>query len=398
MATATSVDVNDSENRVEIHELTIHDDELVEFLCGFDEDRQGEAVERALKVGAATLRLAETSKDLEYVKREFGSMQEALESEIDEVQSDIEETFGDEGRVSRILERHFGDEGTLRKHIDDAFGEDGIFSDRLDEELGEDGERIQAALDPDVKGTPTYRLRRSLKEEFEAIKELLSEEEGRQQERRVSPGKGDDFEDVVEELLDGLCYGSAHTYRYTGEEAGELDRKAGDFVVDLGDTGQRIVIEAKSEGGYTEPRIREQMEAAMENRNADFGMFVSECEAYVPNKVGYLKEYDRQYLAVSLSQDEDDEIDPRLFQIGFNWATMRAAQVALDAGGDVDAEVIGSKVEEVSDSLDRFQTVKKKCTNIRKNADDIGEELNDIADEVNAHLNDVRAELSKAEG
>lgn len=399
MATTMSIDVDGSENRVRIHELTIHDDELVDFLEGFDEDRREDAVVRALKVGAATLQLAETSKDLEYVKRAFESMQEELEDEIDDVQNNISETFGGDGTVSRILEGHFGDDGTLRKHIEDAFGEGGVFSERLDEELGEDGERIRAALDPDVEGTPTYRLQQTLKDEIQGIRDLLSEEEGREEVRQQTTLKGDEFEDVVEELLDDLCYGTPHNYEYTGEEEGELtDSKSGDFVVTLGDTGQRIVIEGKSERNYTEPTIRKEMEAAIENRNADYGIFVSECEAYVPDKVGYLKEFDRRYLAVCVSQDEEDDVDSRLFHIGYNWAKMRAAQVALDAGGEVDPEAIGSKVEEVEDSLDQFQTVKRKCTNIRSNANEIDELLNGIADEVNGHLNEVRAELSKADG
>lgn len=398
MATTMSIDVDSTQNRVEIHELTIHDDELVAFLAGFDEDRREEAVVRALTVGAATLRLSETTKDVEHVKSAFDAMRDDLEDEIDDVQADIEETFGEEGRVSRILKKHFGDDGTLRKHIEDAFGEDGVFSERLDEELGEDGERIQDALDPNVEGTPTYRLQQTLKDEIRGIRDLLTEEEAKEAVRGRTTLKGDDFEDVVAELLDDLCRHTPHNYEYTGETEGEItDSKSGDFVVDLGDTGQRIVVEAKSEGGYTEPRIREQMEAAIENRNADYGMFVSECEDYVPDKVGYLTEFDRRYLAVALSQDEDDDVDPRLFRIGYNWAKMRAAQTALDAGGEVDPEVVGSKVEEVRDSLDRFRAVKKKCTNIRKNADAIDEALNDVADEVNGHLNDVRAELSEAE-
>ncbi|WP_218780611.1 hypothetical protein [Halorarum halophilum] len=76
---------------------------------------------------------------------------------------------------------------------------------------------------------------------------------------------------------------------------------------------------------------------------------------------------------------------------------MRAAQAAVDTGSQVDPEVVQSKVEEVSDSIERFQSVKKKCSNIRKSATGIEADLDEIADTVNGHLNDVRAELSKAD-
>ena len=56
------------------------------------------------------------------------------------------------------------------------------------------------------------------------------------------------------------------------------------------------------------------------NRDDDYGISVSECEAYVHDEVWDLKGFDRRYLAVALSRDEEDEDDPRLFRIGFNWA------------------------------------------------------------------------------
>lgn len=398
MATTATVDVDLGENQIQIHELTIRDDVLVEFLDEFDDGRREDAVIRALKVGAATLQLAETSKDLEYVKREFESMQESFEGEIDDVQTELQEKFGDDGRVSHILESHFGDDGTLRSHIEDAFGEDGIFSERLDEELGEDGERIQRALDPDREGTPTYRLKQALRDEINELRDKLTEEEAEAEVRQRTTLKGEDFEENVRELLDDLVYQTPHSYEYTGETEGELTgRDVGDFVITLGDTDQRIVVEAKSEQDYTVPTIKEEMEAAIENRAADYGIFVSECASYLPKKVGFLDEFDREFLAVSVSQNEDDEVDPRLFRIGYNWAKMRAAQAAVDAGNEVDPVVVHSKVEEITATIERFQNVKKKCTNIKSSANGIESDLDEIADDVNQHLNDVRAELSKAD-
>ncbi|WP_218780610.1 hypothetical protein [Halorarum halophilum] len=257
MATTLSVEVDSTENEVQIQELSIHDDGLVSFLDDIDDDQKEDAVIRALKVGAATLQLAETSKDLEFVKREFHSMQEVIEGEIDDVQDDLQEKFGDDGKLARILDGHLGDDGTLREHIDDAFGEDGIFSERLDEELGEDGERIQQALDPDTEGTPTYRLKQTLKNEIQDIEEKLTKEEAQAEVRQRTTLKGDDFEDTVEGLLDELVYHTSHSYEYTGDSEGELTgRDVGDFVLTLGDTGQRIVVEAKSEKEYSVPSIK----------------------------------------------------------------------------------------------------------------------------------------------
>ncbi|MFW5928267.1 MAG: hypothetical protein ACOCSL_03605 [Thermoplasmatota archaeon] len=57
---------------------------------------------------------------------------------------------------------------------------------------------------------------------------------------------------------------------------------------------------------------------ALENRDAEYGIFVTECESYVPNKVGYFQEYNQEILSVALSADEDDEIDEGFIHIAWN--------------------------------------------------------------------------------
>lgn len=398
MATAKTVDIDPDANKVQIRELSVTDDELVGYLSEFEDEQQREAIEQALKVGAATLNLAETSKDLEYVKHEFDRMHQSMTDEIDDVQEEMDAKLGEEGRLSRLLDSHFGDDGTLRDHLNDAFGDDGIFTERLDEELGENGERIQDALDPDKEGTPTYRLQKRIEKEIDSIRQRLDEEAGEEEIRQRTTLKGEDFERDLEAIIEDLVSQTPHTYEFTGETEGELTgRDVGDFVIDLGDTGQRIVVEAKSDKSYNKPDIKEEMEDAIENRMADYGIFVTECESYIPNEVGYLQEFDQQYVSVALCEDEDDEIDPRLFRIGYNWAKMRAAQAAVDANASLDPETIQTKVEEVDATVDRFREIKKKCTNIKKGARGIEDELDEIQDDVVDQLNAIRAELSKSE-
>lgn len=398
MATTRGLEVDTSQNSVHVQDITIHNQEVVEYLDDFDPDEQEDALIRALRVGVATLDLSETTKDVEFVKSEFESIHDAINEEIGTVQEEVQEKFSDDGEVAKILDRHFGEEGTLRTQIEQAFSDDGVFQERLDEELGEDGERIQKALNPSKEGTPTYQLKQDIKEEFEFLKQKLDKEEGAEDLRERTTLSGKDFEEDVKSLLDDLLYRTPHTYEYTGDTEGELSgREVGDFVVTLGDTGQRIVIEAKSDQSYSQPDIKEEMEDAIENRDADYGIFLSECESYVPKKVGYLKEFDNEILSVAVSQDPDDEIDPRLFRIGFNWARMRAVQSSLESSGTPDADVIHSQIQEVRDTVDRFGTVKKKCTSIRQNANEIDELLDEFDDEIKRHLDQITSEMSKAE-
>jgi len=395
MTTAGSIEVDSDTNEVTIHEVTICDAELASYLADHGPDERREIVDRAFRVGLMTLQLADTSKDLEYVKREFETMQTALENELTDVREDLDNRFGNEGDLPELLDDYFGEDGELREALTDAFGEDGELTDRLDEQLGEDGERLQAALDPDADGTPTNRLKSQLIERIDRLRDKLAEEAGAQEERQLSPRKGEDFEDTVAELLDDTVYRTNDTVRHTGTEEGDTGEKVGDHVLILGETGQRIVIESKSEAGYSESKIRDQLDRALGNRSADVAIFVSECESYLPNKLGYFQEFDKQRLSVCLSEDDEDDLDRGFLQVGLNWARMRAIEKHVDTGTRPDPETVQAQVENVRQRVKQVSEVKKKCSTIKDTAEQIKSELDELRDDVTDDLNQITAELSK---
>jgi hypothetical protein len=403
MATEETSPINIQNDRITINEFEITDSTVVEYFQQFDsESERGDAFERILKVGVMTMNLAETSQQEEFVERKFTEMQRELQEEINRIEDEVEEKFGDDGDVPQIFENHLGDDGHLNQHIEEAFGEDGPFKERLDEELGENGERIQQALDPDREGTPTYRLKQSLQSQIDRLRDKIEEqetaEEVEEEMRAKTTLKGEDFEDTVENILSDLVYGTSNELEYTGDTVGEIgDRKVGDFVVTLDKTGQRIVVEAKSDSGYSQRDIKEELTDAVENRDADYGIIVFECESYIPNKVGYFHEFDSERLSVALSEDEDDDVEPGFLRIGFNWAATRAVQGYADAGTAFDPEVVQEGVGEVKDSIDRFSTIRKKTTSIRGTANEIDEELEEIEGEVKSELADIRTEIQTAE-
>ena len=389
-------------DRAHVRDVEITDSTVVEYLRQFDDDERGDAFVRALRVGVTTMDLAETSQQEEYVERKFAEMQRDFQGEISRIEDEVEEKFGDDGHVPRIFEDHLGQDGHLKQHIEDAFSEDGPFTERLDEELGEDGERIQKALDPDTEGTPTYRLKRTLQDQIQDLRDKIeaqaAAEETEEEIRQRTTLKGDDFEDTVENILSNLVYNTSNEVEYTGDTIGEISgRKVGDFVITLNDTGQRIVVEAKSDRGYSQRDIKDELADAVENRDADYGIIVFECESYIPNKVGYFHEFDSERLSIALKETEDDDVEPGFLRIAYNWARTRTVQGYVDSGTAFDPEAIQNAVSEVSDSVDRFSTIRKKTTSIRKTANEIDEELEEIEGEVKSELADIRTEIQTAE-
>lgn len=142
MATARDVQVDPDTNEVSV-QLTVHDEDLADYISKFDPSEQAEVVEQAFRVGAMTLQLSETTKDVEHVRREFESMQTDFEEEIEDVREELNDKFGDDGELADSLNEHLGDEGTLQERIEEAFGEDGELTERLESVLGEDGSKIQ---------------------------------------------------------------------------------------------------------------------------------------------------------------------------------------------------------------------------------------------------------------
>jgi chaperonin cofactor prefoldin len=397
MATTQDVDIDIDSDTVVVQNISVHDPDVVEYLESRDPDEQIALVERAFEIGLKTLQISETSRDLEHVKHEFDKMEDSLEAELDDVREELEERFGDDGEVASLLESHLGSDGKISAHLEEAFGEDGKLVERLDKELGEDGERIQDALNPDAEGTPTHQLKVEIKEEIRSIRDKITEEEARADERQDSWKGGEEFEETVGTLLDDLTYNTQDVVEHTGDEEGEIPgRDVGDYVLELGETGQRIVIEAKSEKSYTQPKIQDEMSDALENRNADYAIFVTECEAFVPDKVGYFQEYDRRILSVALSEEPDDNIEPGFLRIASNWAKFRLAQERMNTGDDLEPEEIHNRVEEVRNSIDRFQTLKSKCSDIESSAQEVKRLLDEIRDEISDDLNGITSELSKA--
>jgi hypothetical protein len=404
MSSQMNAVVDVSDGTVSINEFEISDSAVVKHFEEIDEDERVEELGRVLELGVQTVDLAATSGREEFVERKFEEMQSEFETEIERIENEVEEKFGTDGEVPEVFEEHLGNDGTLRQQLDDAFGEGGVFVERLDEELGEDGERISDALDPDTDGTPTNRLRSSLSDEIQSIREKIeevtTEQETREEMRGQTRFKGDDFEETTEELLSDLVYGTSHTFEYTGEKTGQItDSLVGDFVLTIGETGQRIVVEAKSQTGYSQRDIKEELDDAIENRDADYGIIVFECEEYVPNKIGYFQEFGTDKLAVALSEDEEEnEVEPRFLRIAFNWAATRAVQqYASDDGEGIDTDVLQNGLNEVESQIDQFSTIRSKTTSIKKTAGEIDNKLEEIETEVGERLTTIRTEITSEE-
>lgn len=398
MSTVGSISIDEADSNVTIESLSIDDPELVDFLKDHEPGQRPETVTEALTIGMKTMRLMDTSQDVQFVEQRLGDLEEELTSEVEEFQEELEAKVGDDGELQSALAEHVGEDGTLQERIEAAFSEDGPFVERLNDELGENGERIQSALDPDTEGTPLNRLEQRIKREIDSVRDQIVENEAKQEVRARTYLKGGDFEDSVQDVLGEIVRQTSNNVEFTGDTKGEMDRDVGDFVVDLAETGQRIVVEAKTEY-YPTQDIRDEMEDAIRNRDAAYGVFVTDSMENLPaTKTGWFHEFPNQNtVVVAMSETDDEEIEPGYLRIAFNWARMRAIQAHADLGSSFDPEELQSQISELEEDLSRFKSIRGQCTEIKKSRESIEETLDSIETDIKGRIGSIEAELIKAD-
>ncbi len=363
--------------------------ESSDHLSDIEPTDRGEAITHALRIGASALDIVETTKEMEVVERRFGELERAFNEELDELRDELDERFGNEGEVSRLLENHLGEDGQLDRQLEDVFGTDGEFETRIDEQLGEGGEKIQQALNPNEPGTPTHQL----KEEIREVKEKITQEAAQQEVREQTRLKGFDFEDQVKKLLEEVVHQTPNRLQNTSEDTGDVPNSTkGDFVLTLAGTGQRIVVEAKN--GEFNGTIDSEIEEAIENRDADYGVFVASSLAYLPRtKVGWFSEIDQNYVVVALSDTPDDEIEPRFLTFAYHWARTRTLLSAVEMGSAVDPEAMKTELDGLKQSIESFGKIRTQCTQLEQSTKNIRSLLRETEDEITSRITRIESEL-----
>lgn len=320
-------------------------------------------VENSLRVGVLALRSSTTTQQVDFVEKKF---------------SELRHQFDDQ------LKLLFGDEGDLKKYIEDHFGEDG---------------KLLKAFDPATEGTPMNILKRKMDTEFEKLRQDLAVAEKEDELVDKTTLKGGKFEEELDPMLRDIAKPFGDMVQYTGEEIGELDRcKKGDFVVTVNDK-HNIAIEAKDQY-LSQPKIKEEMETAIENRDAEYGILVAKSINNIPDEVGWFNEYGNR-LVVALTEGEESEgeesdLQNEMLQIAYKWARMKTLEGEAVEQDELDVTALKEELTGISDEIYRFRNIRSKLTNIEDASSDIRDELKEIQSGVKTSLDSLNTELDTA--
>lgn len=358
MSKAQSVEMDLDEDTLRVLTYRTSNPDIVGYFNDIPAGERAASFEQVLRTGVIALRAIETGNQVDFVEKRFNSLQQQFDEQLDDL-------LGDNGEVPELIEQHFGDDGRL---IDEVF-------------------------DPGNPDSPIHTLEKNLRREIEQLRTDLQVADKEEELKQQMPQKGFEFEEFLFDELGGILDVTGDNLMKTGTETGYSgDSKKGDFVLEVADSGKRIAIEAKH-SNQSEQQIVDYMGEVIENRDADYGIFIAREVSQVPRKIGWFEEVDDDVLVVALSDGEDAPFADELLKVAYRWARVRLRSSTADGGQDVDIATIQSELTDAERTLSQFSQLKKQCTSIENSAADLWEDVDALQDEVSDHFDSVLTSL-----
>ena len=315
--------------RVKIEGYETDDPEVVayfEFLKSQAKNLE-EELDKAVKLGTLVTKAGNVGLSTDYVDKQVEKMKE-------QVLVSLQEQFGNDGAVVKFLEEHFGVDGKIAKEL----------------------------LSPTTQGSPINILVNAIMEEFEKIKTHLNIQEIKQK----GTAKGGDFEEYCKPILEEIASNHGEDVVHTGKTPGPIGL-VGDFVYTITNPELKIVLEMKTETGtITLPDIKKELAGGMENRSAQYGIFVSKHREVIPLKVGIFNEYEDNKLVIALGSELQDEIiHQSILKIAIGYARARLRQQSGQKVS-VDTSKIRTKIQNITAKYNDLSQILASCSGIEK--------------------------------
>lgn len=344
---------------VVIKDVQVQDENLFLLLKEVDEDRRIDRLVSAIRIGVIGLKRMAVGEELDYVEKGFNLMVTKFDKMFDP-----EVKTSHLGKLSSLLEKYFDRGGT-----------------------------VENLFNPTVDGSPLGKLRKGLQDEFTELRDIIKGKEAKKEVIEITPLKGYEFEDACEERLSELVSKNMgdELERKTNEFGEITGSFAGDFLITLRDMpDKKIVLETKDWDTVTQPQIVRDLEDAMTNRGAKYGIFVIKHKEALPKKIGWFNEFRGNMLVCALGSRETDTSFPEVLNVAYQWAKLRVIKgITIKEEA---LETIAEGIGEIETRLDTFSQIKRQCTNVDKAT----EEIRDLSDDLRNGVEEQIIKIQKA--
>jgi hypothetical protein len=369
----------------------------------------------AIEIGARVLAREQAEVNADFVRTEFEKVSREVEDAFTEKAKTVAEFLGrrvddvfapDTGRLAKELERLFGAESAvavqhqlrtvmaeqsaeMRADLLKQFSSADAHNPLADFKAGTMAAMRRAAEQQDANLKALNEQVTGLREELVKLQAEREKQLGVAAEQARSTAKGRPYEEAVFEAVDAIARARGDDCDAVGDLPGTGGRK-GDVIVGVdgcaGPPRARIVFEAKNAYVPKNKAVAE-LDAAMEQRDADYAVWVVPDQELLPGRGAQLREVNGNKLFVV--HDPDDPAGPAL-EVAY--ALARARTVMARAEGDgLDAGALRNELERALAAMDDVRRIKSQLTAATGGIDAARKILDEMADRVRGHLAQIDA-------
>jgi len=393
-------------------------DAAVVRVIGEAED-QIAALHRILVLGAHVNQVTtETASQLDLsntVEQLTSSVEETVDRAVEGIAATAKGLLdGQEGQLPRAL-------AEFRSQFEAMLGENfnpdskksiiSKFESVMKTAADEQTKRLHLALDPHAPDSQVGRLRgeliKTVKDEtaelakrVAEVREVITSAAAASEATKAmfdkTALKGFSFEDVLHKLINRQAVHYGDVVAQVGKEYGALGTQQGDEVVTINPDDTRgvsanVVWEAKTRRLGLR-KILDELETAMENRDASVGIAVFGNVDTAPIPVPFAQYGERAVLVI----DKDDP-DESAVRLGYMWARWVARRRLGENNASIDIDKIETLISDTIRALEYASQVRKGHTMAKKGIEEAGGHLDTMTREIKSTMDELRSEIESTE-
>jgi hypothetical protein len=353
---------------VQIQTFNVHQPALAQALAPMNERERSDRLTNVINLGQLIFEMSKDSKEVIQVQSLIGQLATETRKVHDDGQTQLQ--------------------GILSKHAD-ADDTEGLAYVVKNETI----DALWSALDLDNEKNPLKPLMTLLRE---AMKQL-SKEEGVKEERDNSPGKGSDFNLDMSAIHQEIATSFEDYTEYVNDIEGPNGQKDGDQIYDInpnltGGQPLRIVSEFKTEKNVTIQAIKKALNASMQTRGAQAGIFFVNREGKNAKWAPFQPLPGNCYVVVV----DKDNIDPFMVRNAILHARLLLLRTLVSQNtDDVDLERLKHLFDQAEIDLQSMASLKRSHTEIETGLKNARSWAKQIDDNLTARFKEIEEVLAE---
>jgi hypothetical protein len=232
--------------------------------------------------------------------------------------------------------------------------------------------QIISELDPSKENSPF----RGISDQLIQLLEKNAKDEGAKETYGNSREKGLDFEELLDQMIQKEAVVHNDDAIFTGDTPSPSGDKTGDEVVTInpsltGGNVVNVVWEAKTDKSFKDTKgrlkrdkVASELESAMENREAEVGIFVSDARNIDLELQPVWQEFEGNKLIIVL---DDEEPDQRLIRMAYLWSRWVVLREQSSDETSFDFVAMERVLNSLQREFDGLSNLKRLHTPIRTN-------------------------------